>query len=214
MTEPTGRPPRATRRSARTRQRILSAAVEVFARRGLHGTRVADIAESAGIAYGLVYHHFRNKEEILAAIFSEQWTQYVGYLDEVGRMPLPFRERISKLVHFWVQTYRQEPQLMTVMVNEIGRSFEFLESHDINTILAAFEPIQTIVRAGQEAGEARRDLDAELVTYAILGIADMVLTGYVMGTLRRNEREDFIRDEGHLVSLMLDGLAAPRSQSH
>ena len=77
---------RPTRRSARTRERIIEAATEVFARRGVHGTRVADIAERAGVAYGLVYHHFRNKEEILTAIFAERWAQYVAYLEELARM--------------------------------------------------------------------------------------------------------------------------------
>src|SRR5207253_8578558 len=73
-----------SKRSAETRERILAAATEVFARSGFHGARVADIAEQAGIAYGLVYHYFRNKDDILAAIFSERWAQYIGYLHEVG----------------------------------------------------------------------------------------------------------------------------------
>src|SRR4029077_18489916 len=92
-----------SKRSAETRERILAAATEVFARSGFHGARVADIAEHAGIAYGLVYHYFRNKDDILAAIFSERWAQYVEYLHEVGRMPLPFPERMRRLVHFWIE---------------------------------------------------------------------------------------------------------------
>ena len=51
------------------RKRILDAAVCVFARMGYHGARVSDIAREAGIAYGLVYHYFTNKEEILNTIF-------------------------------------------------------------------------------------------------------------------------------------------------
>jgi len=52
------------------RARILEAATRVFASRGYHGARVSDIAREAGIAYGLVYHYFRNKEEILDTIFA------------------------------------------------------------------------------------------------------------------------------------------------
>lgn len=198
---------RRTRRSAQTRERILGAATEVFARRGLHGARVADIAEAAGIAYGLVYHHFRNKEEILAAIFSERWAMYVNYVVDLGHSPAPFRERLAKLVHFWVETYRNDPHLMTVMINEITRSYEFLESHDLGTVLVAFDAIEKLLVDARAAGEVRADLDPRLITYAVVGVAEMILTGYVIGTLSRDSRDAFARDERELVSLLLDGMA-------
>jgi len=198
---------RPTRRSARTRERIIEAATEVFARRGVHGTRVADIAERAGIAYGLVYHHFRNKEEILTAIFAERWAEYVAYLEELASTPASFRERMRRLIHFWVETYRNETDLMTVMINEITRSYEFLDSHDITAVLVAFDPIERIIAQGRANGEVRDGLDAKLATYAVLGVAEMVLTGYVIGTLRRATPEAFAHDEEQLLSLLLKGLA-------
>ncbi|HEY7926979.1 MAG TPA: TetR/AcrR family transcriptional regulator [Candidatus Dormibacteraeota bacterium] len=199
---------RPTRRSARTRERIIEAATEVFARRGVHGTRVADIAERAGIAYGLVYHHFRNKEEILTAIFAERWAQYVAYLEELGRTPAPFRDRMRRLIHFWVEAYRQDNDLMTVMINEITRSYEFLESHDITAVLVAFDPIERIIAEGRANGEVRAELDAKLATYAVLGVAEMVLTGYVIGTLPRDDAQAYTRDEEQLLSLLIDGMSA------
>ena len=200
-------PPRRTRRSLRTRERILAAATEVFARRGFHGARVADIAEQAGIAYGLVYHHFRNKDEILAAIFNERWSIYVRYIDDMAESQQSFREQVAHLVHFWVETWRQEPHLMTVMINEISRSYEFIDSHDVGTVLVAFDAVERLIVRAQERGEVRADLDPKLVTYAILGMAEMILTGYVMGTLRREGREAYTRDEAQLVALLVDGMA-------
>jgi TetR/AcrR family transcriptional regulator, fatty acid metabolism regulator protein len=200
---------RPTRRSARTRERIIEAATEVFARRGVHGTRVADIAERAGIAYGLVYHHFRNKEEILSAIFAERWAQYVAYLEELARTPAPFRERMRRLIHFWVETYRHDNDLMTVMINEITRSYEFLESHDITAVLVAFDPIERIIVEGRANGEVRADLDARLATYVVLGMAEMVLTGYVIGTLPREDAQAYAHDEEQLLSLLIEGMRAP-----
>jgi TetR/AcrR family fatty acid metabolism transcriptional regulator len=199
--------PRSTRRSARTRERILQAATEVFARRGFHGARVADIAEVAGIAYGLVYHHFRNKDEILAAIFSERWSAYVRYIDEMSGSPEPFRAKMAHLVHFWVENWRHDPHLMTVMINEISRSYEFIESHDVETVLVAFDAVERLIAISQSRGEVRSDLDAKLVTYAILGVAEMVLTGYVMNSLPREGAEAYARDEAQLVVMLLDGLA-------
>ena len=207
MTTPPKPLPQRTRRSARTRERILEAATETFARRGFHGSRVADIAEQAGIAYGLVYHHFKNKDDILAAIFAERWGQYVNYLYDVSAMQLSFAERIGKLVHFWVETYRQEPYLMTVMINEISRSYEFIESHDVEAIMAAFDPVEKIIAAGKASGEVRDSVDTQLAAYAVVGIAEMVLTGYVMGRLQR-DREGFLEDERQLAAFLVNGLSA------
>lgn len=200
--------PRRTRRSARTRERILEAAVEVFARRGFHGARVADIAEQAGIAYGLVYHHFKNKDEILAAVFTERWARYLSYMAELQARPAPFRERLGRLVHFWIEAYRSEPHLMTVMINEITRSYEFIDSHDVGAVLVAFDAVEALVESARQSGEIRADVDARLVAYAILGCAEMVLSGYVMGTLRRPDREAYRRDEEQLTALLYDGLRA------
>jgi TetR/AcrR family fatty acid metabolism transcriptional regulator len=200
-----------TTRSAKTRERIIVAAIEVFARTGFHGARVADIAEQAGIAYGLVYHYFHNKEDILAAIFTERWTEYVDYLREVGEMELGFREQMRRLVHFWVEVYRREPDLMTVMINEVTRSYEFLESHDIGTVMVAFEAIETMISRARERGEVAPGVDPQLASYIVFGAAEMLLTGYVMRTLRRSDPSAFAADESQMLEVLLDGLA-PRAR--
>lgn len=206
VSKPAGRTNQQQRRSLRTRERILAAAIYVFARKGFHGTRVSDIAEHASMAYGLVYHHFKNKEEILAAIYSERWGQYVTYLNDLCDAPLAFPEKMAKIVHFWVTTYRQEPHLTTVLVNEITRSYEFLESHDIGTILVAFDAVQRMIDEGKETGYVSRNIDSRLATYIVFGAAEMILTGYVMGTLRQADDSAYDQQEQQILKLLLDGL--------
>jgi TetR/AcrR family transcriptional regulator, fatty acid metabolism regulator protein len=48
--------------AADKRRVILDAAMRVFARQGFHTCRVSDIADEAGVAYGLVYHYFSSKD--------------------------------------------------------------------------------------------------------------------------------------------------------
>lgn len=171
---------------------------------------MADIADSAGIAYGLVYHYFHNKDDILAAIFTERWGEYISYLHEVGDMELGFREQMRRLVHFWVEVYRREPDLMTVMINEVTRSYEFLELHDIGTVMVAFDAIEEMIRKARDRGEIDHDIDPQVASYVVFGAAEMVLTGYVMGTLRRNDPAAFARDEAQLLEVLLGGLAPRR----
>ena len=57
--------------TADRRGQILAAAVRAFAARGYDATRVGDIAREAGVAYGLVYHYFDSKEDVLDEVFRE-----------------------------------------------------------------------------------------------------------------------------------------------
>ena len=65
------------------RRMILDAAVRVFARQGFHTCRVSDIADEAGVAYGLVYHYFHSKDEILDTLFLERWDVMLAAIAEV-----------------------------------------------------------------------------------------------------------------------------------
>ena len=81
----------APRRNAVDKRRlILDAAVRVFARRGFHHCRVSDVADEAGVAYGLVYHYFSSKEEILNTLFLERWQIMLDAIAEIdARQDLP-----------------------------------------------------------------------------------------------------------------------------
>ena len=61
----------ARRRTDDKRQRILDAAVRVFAKKGYHGAKVAEIAKKAGVADGTIYLYFRDREDILVSLFDE-----------------------------------------------------------------------------------------------------------------------------------------------
>ena len=68
------------------RRLILDAAITVFARQGFHHCRVSDVADEAGVAYGLVYHYFDSKEEILNELFLERWQIMLDAIAEIDRL--------------------------------------------------------------------------------------------------------------------------------
>src|SRR3954467_4760300 len=88
------------------RRQILDGAVRVFARQGFHSTRVSDIADEAGVAYGLVYHYFKSKDEVLNELFSERWSLLlaaIGEADAGGGTP---REKLGAVAGFIIDSYR------------------------------------------------------------------------------------------------------------
>src|ERR1051326_8561596 len=101
------------------RRIILEAAVRVFARQGFHTCRVSDIADEAGVAYGLVYHYFSSKEQILDTLFLERWDVMLDAIAEADvSQPSP-REKLYAIASFIIDSYRHDPELMKVIIVEV-----------------------------------------------------------------------------------------------
>jgi AcrR family transcriptional regulator len=187
------------------RRQILDAAVRAFARKGYHACRVGEIAEEAGVAYGLVYHYFGSKEEVLETIFRETWTLMLARVREVQSEGGPAGEQVRQVTALLLRTWRRDPDLVRVLVHEVTRSPEQLQQQ-IDEIGHAYEALQGIVVHGQETGEFKADLDPQLAATIFYGALEEVLTGWVMGQLPDSD-EDIARAEQTVTSLICDGLA-------
>jgi len=166
------------------RARILDAAITVFARSGYHGARVSDIAREAGIAYGLVYHYFRNKEEILASAFEERWGDFLAVVDAIAQGGQPARQKLVSVAALILNAFRRHPDWVKVLVLEIQRSSRFAAPEQIRAVGRLFEQVARIVRAGQEAGELRGDVDPQVACFVFVGALDLVITSMVLGITR------------------------------
>jgi TetR/AcrR family transcriptional regulator, fatty acid metabolism regulator protein len=191
------------------RRQILDAAVRAFARKGYHACRVSEIAEEAGVAYGLVYHYFGSKEELLETIFRDTWTQMLARVREVQEEGGPAGEQVRKVTALLLRTWRRDPDLVRVLVHEVTRSPEQLP-RQIDEIFHALEALQAIVANGQKTGEFRRDLDPQLAATIFYGALEEVLTGWVMGQLPDGD-EGIARAEQVVTGVICDGLATPSS---
>src|SRR6202163_3689892 len=131
------------------RRVILDAAVRVFARRGFHACRVSDIADEAGVAYGLVYHYFASKDEVLDTLFLERWNVMLEMIREVDQTPTPVREKLEAIVSFIVDSYRHDPDLMKVIIVEITRAANSFGQTHLGQIRKAYDLIGQIVTKAQ-----------------------------------------------------------------
>src|SRR5881275_2649544 len=98
------------------RRVILDAAVRVFARQGFHACRVSDIADDAGVAYGLVYHYFSSKDEVLDTLFLERWNVLLDVIRSVDAGDSAAREKLGVIASFIVDSYAHDPDLMKVII--------------------------------------------------------------------------------------------------
>src|SRR4051794_41792109 len=96
--------------AADKRRIILDAAVRVFARQGFNGCRVSDIADEAGVAYGLVYHYLRSKDQVLDTHFLERWNELLDGIRELHAPDIPGREKPPPVTSFLLDSPRPDPQ--------------------------------------------------------------------------------------------------------
>ena len=187
------------------RRQIVDAAVRVFARRGFHTSRVADIAAEAGVAHGLLYHYFDSKDQLLEAVFRENWSVLVDRIRAVEGTDEPAADQLRHVAAILLRTWRHEPDVVRVVVREIARSPEVQER--IGELVEPIGSIERIVRRGQERGEFRPDLDPALAATLFYGAIDAVLTGWVLGTRADGDVQIAAAEQG-VVDVVVGGLRA------
>jgi AcrR family transcriptional regulator len=206
-------PPERNRPARDKRQLILDSAIKVFARNGYHGSRVSDIAREAGIAYGLVYHYFKNKEEILDTIFGEQWGSFLDALEVIAGGANSTEDKLLSIAGLILNAYRVRSDWVRVLVFEIQRSPRFSDPEQIRAMSRLFQIVAGILREGQERGELRGDLDPDVACFIFVGGLDIVVTGRVLGVIEiegdaRRESEYYLKVARTVVDLFLNGIKA------
>jgi TetR/AcrR family fatty acid metabolism transcriptional regulator len=187
------------------RRVILDAAVRVFARQGFHACRVSDIADEAGVAYGLVYHYFASKDEVLDTLFLERWNVMLELIREVDAEPLPVREKLGAIASFIVDSYRHDPDLMKVIIVEVTRAANSFGDTHIDTIREAYELIGGIVEQAQQEGYFKPEIEARFAAMAFYGVIEQLLTGWIF-ELRPQGEEEFERAKWMVVETVCGGL--------
>jgi len=208
----------AGRQRADKRELILDAAIKVFARNGYHGSRISDIAREAGIAYGLVYHYFKNKEEILGSIFEQRWSGFLEALEGIAAERTRAEDRLVSVAALILNAYRVRPDWVKVLVIEIQRSARFAEPGQLRAFGQLFAVVGRIIRDGQESGELRAELDPGIACTVFIGALELAITRMVLRLVEVDEasaegRAHCLNVARTVVDIFLHGLASGRRSS-
>jgi AcrR family transcriptional regulator len=185
------------------RRQLLDAAVRVFARKGYHASRVGDIAEEAGVAHGLLYHYFKSKDDVLEAVFHENWSLLQLRIASVLETDEPAADQLRHVSAIVLRTWLHLPEVVTVVIREFGRSPELADR--IGELAQPIEVIQQVIERGIERGEFRPDIDPQFAATVVYGSIDELLTGWVLGRLPSGEA-DVAAAEKALCEVSLRGL--------
>lgn len=191
-------------KSGDKRDRILDAAVKVFAKTGFHGTKVSAIAKAAGVADGTIYLYFRSKEELLVSLFEDRVERLLRYMkDELAKIdsvPEKFR-RIIELQLGLLQDERDLAEVVTIILRE---STKLINEFAAPKFMMYLDAIARVVAEGQARGDFRPDVAPHLVARATFGALDGIALTWTVG---RGEPEALTRAAAQLADLLLRGLS-------
>ncbi len=149
-------------RSLRERQReeraalILEVAQQLFSEKGYLEASIDEIAARAGIAKGTVYLHFASKEELVVALFEQQFNQFLRQIEQTIAEVLPVRMRLEHLLlDVYTRIQAQRNQILLDLNPRLGLTTNVINKRpDLAAYSAkALELITALIAEGQTNGE-------------------------------------------------------------
>jgi AcrR family transcriptional regulator len=157
-----------------TRDKILGAALHVFAEKGYHRAAVDDIVRASGTSKGAVYHHFPNKEALFLALVDELAARLATSLTTAIEASHGALEKVGAALRAGLQTFAEHRELARILLLEsvnLGEAYEAKRA-EVHGRFAAL--IQAYLDQAAAEG-AIPPLDTRLATLAWLGAINEVV---------------------------------------
>jgi TetR/AcrR family fatty acid metabolism transcriptional regulator len=185
------------------RERILGAAIRVFASRGFHATRVSDVASAAGVADGTIYLYFKSKDALLVSLFESHVERLLAFLEkELPRSVSP-SEKLKRIVEVQLGLLEGERDLAEVVTVILRQSTKLLKQYAAPKFNAYLDAIASVIADGQATGEMRKDISPHLAARAIFGALDGIAMTWALG---KAERGGLVWASAQLGQILLGGL--------
>src|ERR1700691_5917179 len=196
--------PRAPARGGNKRERILRAAIKVFAKNGFYDARVSEGAKAAGVADGTIYLYFKSKDELLLSLFEDRVETLLTHMkSELPKQPSA-PGKLRRIIEMQLGVLEGERDLAEVFTVILRQSTKLLKEYAAPKFSAYIDAIARVVADGQATGELRTDLSPALAARAIFGALDGIAMTWALG---KADRGGLVRAAGQLADLVLRGLS-------
>jgi len=185
------------------REKILRAAIDVFATEGYFSARMTDVAKRAGVADGTLYLYFEGKEHLLLSIFDDVLGRFIRRLEEeIEQLDNPY-DKLRVMVRLHLETLGRDRALAHVLQIETRHSRRFMSVFTRGKLGEYLNLLRGIIEEGQESGAFRNDINSGLATNVVFGAVDEL----VMSWLLVDQPGDLTRHTDPILKILTKGMA-------
>ncbi len=191
-------------RSEDKHERIIKAALRVFAKKGFYNSRVSEIAKEAEVADGTIYLYFKNKDDILISVFESEMKKMI---DNMKRELSKCKDPIQKLRTFASQHLNmitENQDWAEVAQVELRQSSKFMREYVKDHYTDYINIFAYIIREGQEKGIFKEDINTGIAKRAFFGALDEMGRYWVLSTSKRYSLEESARQ---ISDIFIKGMA-------
>ena len=185
------------------RERILDAAVKVFAAEGFYNAKVAQIAQEAGVADGTIYLYFKSKDDLLISLFEDRMEGINANLRNALAAAPTSADRLRAVVRLHLELVEQNRHMAEVICVELRQSSKFIKEYANPKFGEFLRLIAGAIVDGQKSGELRADMDPPMVARAMFGALDELALAWLV---RGKDRIDIPRAVDQMSTLFIEGL--------
>jgi TetR/AcrR family fatty acid metabolism transcriptional regulator len=197
------RPAAAAPPPAGKRERILEAAVKVFAAEGFYNAKVAQIAQEAGVADGTIYLYFKSKDDLLISLFEHRMEDINAHLREELSHAGSAVDKLRAVVRLHLGLVQENRHMAEVICVELRQSSKFIKEYANPKFGEFLRLIAGAIAEGQKSGELRSDLEPPLLARALFGALDEISLAWLV---KGKDRIDLPRATEQMSSLFIEGL--------
>lgn len=196
----------------KTREAILDAAIQVFSVRGVSHTTLANIAKEAGVTRGAIYWHFKDKEDLLAALWEQVLLPFqpIGRASENPEEPDPLGKLKQTYVGFFksLKEDKRLLQICRILINkcEAVKDNGTLHLHRVNCHLEGQQKIEKVLRNAITRGQLPPDLNVRLGSIATIAFIDGLATNWIMFPDILDVKQDIPAILDGLVQMLRSGI--------
>jgi AcrR family transcriptional regulator len=205
----------AEQRIAARRERLLAAALEVFATRGFHASKVRDVCHEAGLTERYFYESFDEKETLLATLGERIVADFVAAAGpSLARLTTEPDAAIAGAARAIVHSLTDDPRRARIVFVEVVGVSPALEDRRRAVIGSLVDVIRTAAREGFGAW-ARESVEVELVARAVVGAGAELLVAYVRREMVLDQ-DDLIEHLGNVLMRarpLLEAMASQRAST-
>jgi TetR/AcrR family fatty acid metabolism transcriptional regulator len=184
-------------------QKIIQAAIHVFASKGFYNSKVSDIASEADVADGTIYLYFKNKDDILISIFEYSMDTFIGSVERTLQGIKDPIEKLHRFIFLHLELVQNNQDVAQVLQIELRQSSKFMKEYAATKFMDYLNLISKILEEGQTSGVFKKEINPMIVKRAIFGAVDEMALEWVLMKKKKYSMEE-VADQ--ICRMLTEGL--------